>query len=451
MTRFRRQMRWAAPVLVLLILFVVIRQMQADFSRPAAPVRDEDSPSLLIPDDTLPALAYQLQRQAAVSGWTPGLHQQVGDLRMTVGDLPGAVAHWEAALSLDAAVHAVSLNRQLATAYLELERWTDAVNALQRLTALQPSESWARLQLGLLLAVVDPLAAQTHLAVAAQVPGYDAIAGELLRIMADAPDDLLRIGLVLMEHDYDSHAELAFRQAAVVNYPAPTALAYQALVRLWQGKDAQDAINRALLLGQDVPQVQYVYGLILREQGYYEASRNAFAAAISLDPDNPAYYAELSSAYRLLFDYEQAEYWLRVAVATSGNAPQFQELLAVFYAQEGYRLPPESLESARDAQAALPNDPDLLAGFAWAMHTLGDTSQALRDIDTALSLAPENPAANYYKARILADEGDLQEALRLMERAAASNSDYAPEAQRYVDEWAVALDESATRDASPTN
>ena len=128
-----------------------------------------------------------------------------------------------------------------------------------------------------------------------------------------------------------------------------------------------------------------------------------------------------------------------MAVAVSDNAPEFQQLLAQFYAQEGYRLSPDRLEVMQGSQDFLPPDPEIMAQFGWALQTMGDSDGAADQIEAALALAPGDSAALYYKARLLAATGDLQQAVTLMEQVAESVSDYADVAQEQIDEWTVGL------------
>lgn len=430
----KRTPSWAAfslliSFLMLPLLAIVIRQLSIH------PLPDQpkvtDAP---LANNPIPRL-YQIEVEAAQSGWTSELHFQAGNLFDQMGDLPGAIAHWEAVSSPDAA-----LLWRLTDAYTALESWSSAIQTLDRLVERDADDYRAHYQLGLMLAAFDPLDAADHLRIAAQETAYRQSAVGLLAALETEPGDprlSMRVGAVFADQQNWLYAELAFKQAAIIGYPYPEALAYVGLAREQQGKNGESWIKQAVELGPDVPQVHFVQGLYWRNQHVYEASRDALVRAVSIDPDNPAYYAELGKAYQLLLDYDQAEYWLRVAVAVSQNAPEFQQLLAVFYAEAGYQMPPESLNAARASLPQLPPDPGLMAGMGWALHIMGDTTGGLAEIEAALALAPEHPAALYYKARILADQGELQGAVSIMERVAASNSEYAAEAERQIREWTI--------------
>ena len=412
----RRVRVWAALAALLILsagTFIVYRQTSDGPLAAGQPAHRPAGESVLL-------ALYRVEAEAARDGWSAARQRQAGDLRYTLGDLPGAVANWSLAADADPA-----RLEQLARAHVTLERWPDAVDTLERLIAAQPDHAWGHWQLGMLLAAFDPWRASTHLRQAAREPVYAADATALVEVLAsDTGDPLIsmRVGLALSEMRRWSLAEQAFQQAARIGYPFPEALAYAALARERQGKDGGPWMRQALTLGVNVPQVQFVHGLQRRAAGEYEASRDAFIQAVRLDPNNPAYFSELGTAYHLLFDYERAQRWLRMAVQISDDDPRFQERLAVFYAQEGYHLPAVDVEYLRQTADSIPPDPDLLAGLAWALYTTGDDNRALAQLDVALDLMPDHAQALYYKAQILLARGDLAAARPLVERLARQPS-----------------------------
>jgi tetratricopeptide (TPR) repeat protein len=405
---FRRRYR-ATPLMALLVLFALLA-----FTQPT----------------TSPQNLYQIEAQAALEGWTPALHRTAAGLHLDRGDWHQAVAHWEAVEQPD-----VSLLEQIAAAYLALDRLGDAVSTYERLLTLDPDHAPAHYRLGLLLAGSDPRRAMAHLRVVSDDPTYAEVALALLSVYADDSDEnvAMAAGVTLVNAELWPYAELAFKHAAATQYPYPVALAYVGLSREQQGKDGQPAIESALALDPQSPQVWYVRGLSARARGDYEIGRVAFVMAARLDPANPAYYAELGLTHQRLFEYETAEHWLRVAVAASESDRRFQQILAVFYAQEGYRLTAESLPVVQQSRAALPPDPDLLASYAWTLYTLGAAQAALDEVDAALALAPENPLALYNKGRILLDLDEVELAVPLLERAASAGDPYTTQVERLLE------------------
>lgn len=415
-------MRMLLIFVLLIILIGVVTITTEKHGRIAIGSRSPDT----LPDAFRSGRLYQIEAKAALQGWTPELHLQAGDLRAELGDLIGAVTHWRAGQTTDP-----QRLRILAEAQLTLEQWAGAVDTLEALVAQAPDEAWAHYHLGLLLIAADPARAEPHLTAAGRLANYTPVTRALVAVIrdSDAEEPLsMRVGQAMVRAEMWAYAESAFRYAAAIAHPYPEALAYIALARAHQGKPAAHWIEQALAFGADVPLVHYVNGLHLRERGDYHASLEAFMTAAALDPNNAAYYAELGKAHQYLFNYEQAEHWLRTAVSVSGGEPRFQEMLAVFYAEEGYNLPLTSGDDIRAFADVLPQDPDLIVGMGWALFAMGDAEAALAEFDAALQLAPDHTGALYYKARALAGLGRLDEALPLLRRAASSTALYNMEA-----------------------
>ena len=371
----------------------------------------------------IPAIAqtssptYDIQVQAVQHGWTPELHHQMGDQLAASGDWIGAVAHWE-----NANLQAADDLAKLVEGYFVLQRWDDSISLLRQIITLEPENTWAQFYLGQLIAAANPLEAETYLIAAQRSNTYSQQATDLLNVLQEnfAP---LRVGLWFSQNEQWDLAEYAFRHAALLG--DEVAPAYVALAREQQNKSGADWMTYALEIAPQNAQVYYVYGLYLRRLGDTETSVSALEAAVTFDPLNPAYYAELATAYRLIGSYFKAEGMLRLAVDYSGHDPLFEELLAVFYAEEGYQLTDDRLAQLQQSQANLPPDPALRASFGWTLHSLGDSEAGLIEVDAALALEPDNPLALYYKAQILIETNNLEAALPIIEQLAAGNSEFA--------------------------
>jgi len=374
---------------------------------------------------------YTIESTAAQIGWTSQLHWQAGQAHAALGDWRSAAAHWQQADLTD-----VDVLRRLSSAYGNLGEWGAAVDTLEMLLQRDPDHAWGNYRLGVLLAATDPTQAITHLAAVSAGSSYEVTVTRAAT--AIAPDDdvlnAMRVGLLLLNEGLPAEAEIAFRQAAALAYPYPEALAYVAIARAEQGKDGQLAVQTALQLDPNAAVVHYLHGIYLRSRDDLDASRDALVLAVALDVGNAAYHAELSEAHRLLGDYSRAETTLQRALEVSGNDPQYRELLARFYAQEGFNLSANSLSAARLTGDALPPDPSLMAGFAWALHSMGDTPAALAEIQEALALDNTHPEALYTQARILVAVGEVEAAAPILERVIAMGSPYTTLAQTLLNE-----------------
>lgn len=264
---------------------------------------------------------YELQVQASRDGWTSERLRAAGDFWREAGDLTRAVAYWEAATP-DAA-----LLRDLAQADIDLGRWAEAADALDRLLVLLPpvtaDRAWAQFQFGLISAAYDPAHALELLRAAE--PTYGDTVTRLLPLIASAAD-ATQVGIALAKSNLWAYAELAFSQSGDA-----LASAYAGLARDMQGKDGSAWIAAAVAAAPNDPQVRFLQGLHLRINHDDQGSLAALVQAVALDPENPALYAELGKGYQLLGDLTSAERWLKFAVSLDAN---FQPLLDSFYADE---------------------------------------------------------------------------------------------------------------------
>jgi tetratricopeptide (TPR) repeat protein len=276
---------------------------------------------------------YQAASLAATQGWSAETAHVAGQAWEALGDPLRAVAYWE--IAAQASPHDAALARHLSDLYLDLQRWSQARDALQHLLQLDANDNRAHYNLGLIVAAYDPSSAGEHLRLAARDPIYRDTAFELLPLLGEekaTASAAMQIGFMLASRDLWAYAELAFSQAAALADPFPEALAYLGFAQDRQGKDGSTNISRALSLAPGNAQVLFLNGLHLRTNFNYIDSLNAFGQAVAADPSNPAYAAEFSTAYRIIGDLANAEIWLKTAVELSNNDPRFQSLLTDFYA-----------------------------------------------------------------------------------------------------------------------
>lgn len=325
-------MRWrfaAGFVILLVIITLLVGPIRQNTQPTTSP---NPIPTNIRADRPVQAL-FQLERSAADTGWEPELARQAGNAWQQL-DLAQAVRYWEMAAknsNSDA-----PLLKQLAQSYLDLQRWSDAAVALTRLVAITPDDNWAHYHLGILQAAFNPTQAIDHLQLAARDSVYRPVTSDLTFLTEGNPNDALfvmKVGVRLATHQLWADAERVFLYAASLDRSRADALAYAGLARDKQGKNGMEQINQAVELDPDNAQVRYLQGLHLRQAEDDSGSLEAFLQAASLEPSNPAYAAELGSAYQRVSNLAQAEYWLKQAVTLSNKDPRFQDLLDQFYAQ----------------------------------------------------------------------------------------------------------------------
>lgn len=371
---------------------------------------------------------YHIEQQANQAGWTPELYRQAGDVWWNMGDISRAIPYWSSALET---FEDVDLLRTVANSYINVGQWTEARLTLDRLLNLKPDDEWSNYQMGLILAPFNPVKSQLYLD--SIPPDSPFLQTKLVlehELRNDPQDPLIsmRIGLALVNINLWNYAELSFQHASDIAYPNPTALAYLGWVKSRQGKDGSVWIDQATSLAPDNPEIWYLRGLHFRARADYVQSLDAIAQSVKYAPNNAGLYAELGTAFRLVGDLDQAEYWLDYAVSVSANTPEYQQILQNFYTETAYTSPSEIINSlAESAQDS--DDPNILSAYGWALHSTGDSTAGLEQIERALELDANSVRALFDKARILMESDRQAEAIPILQRVAQTYTPYGTQAQ----------------------
>ena len=376
---------------------------------------------------------YQVEVQAQQTGWSAELYQTAGNVSWQMGDTQRALSYWE---PIRDEITDLNLLRRVTEAQLQVQDWASAQATLEQLWLQNPDDDWVNYQLGLLKIVHNSPEVATYFPrIPSRSPYFDS-ANQLMEYYLNG-ETTLAIGIALSQDGLWSHAELAFRYSSDFAYPYPLAMAYLGFARTQQGKEGHDWLEQAVLLEADNPEIHYLQGLSFRIGGDFHGSLAAFLKSVSLSSENAGLYAELGTAYRLVGQIEDAEFWLDTAVTVSNESPAFSQLLETFYTEEAYRSPEQILASLAESFREKPDDPELLSAYGWALHATGDSLAGLAHIEEALSLAPDNPQILYDKAHVLVEMGRDAEARPLLERVAETYTPVAIDAQellRTIDE-----------------
>lgn len=379
---------------------------------------------------------YHIETQALASGWTPDLYRQAGDVWWEMGDISRAIPYWSGALE---SINDVDLLRTVANSYINLGEWTLARQTLEKLLKLKPDDEWSNYQMGMILAAFNPIKSKLFFdAVPLESPFSQTVVAVRNELSTDPSDPLIsfRVGLTLVNLKQWDYAELAFEHASDISYPNPQALAYLGWVKSRQGKDGSPWVDLATSLAPEDPEVWYLRGLHFRAIADYVESLDAISQSVLLAPNNAGLYAELGTAFGLVGNVEQAEYWLDYAVDASANTPEYQQILENFYIETAYVSPAKIIDSL--ATSALDsNNPDLLAAYGWALHSSGNSDDGLEQIDRALELDPNNPRALLDKARILLETERQAEAVPILEHVAQTYTPFGQEAQALLAQLAT--------------
>lgn len=437
-----RNWKWVAGLVALLIymgmmgVILLVNSSSANLSPAMYPTAEPtpDQQSLIINtrnQNRWMQTLYHIETQALNTGWTTDLYRQAGDLWWQMGDISRAIPYWSAVLE---SIDDVDLLRTVANSYIDLGEWSLVRQTLDQLLALKPDDEWGNYQMGMVLAPFNPIKSKLFFDVVPfESPFSQTIVAVKTALNTDPHDPLIsfRVGLAFINQNHWDYAELAFQHASDIAYPNPLALAYLGWSKSRQGKDGSSWIDYATTLAPQDAEIWYLRGLHFRARADYIQSLDALTQSVLLAPNNAGLYAELGTAFRLIGDVEQAEYWLDYAVDASANTPEYQQILENFYIETAYVSPSTILDSL--AESALSNDSaDLLAAYGWALHSTGESDAGLEQLDLALEQDPNNARALLDKARILLATDRQAEAIPILERVAQTYTPFGQEAQNLL-------------------
>ncbi len=176
------------------------------------------------------------------------------------------------------------------------------------------------------------------------------------------------------------------------------------------GRPALNLFEQAHTLDPTSPWPAYFYGIYLRQQNAFKAAEVQFTEAISLDPDNAAFYIELAHTKTAQGDFIAAENLYDTAVIVSEDDPQILLAMIRFYAIRGYKLAEAGIPLA---EVVIDDDPDNAVAhdlLGWMQFLDGSPDEAIITLRQAIELDPHLISARYHLARVLAQSGQLTEA-----------------------------------------
>ena len=237
------------------------------------------------------------------------------------------------------------------------------------------------------------------------------------------------------------------------------ALNGRGFIALQQNRLAQSAADfqQSLAVNPKQAFAHKMLGIVLGAMGQFEASMQAFAAALALDAKDPEVYfnranfrfqagqaqealADLDAAIKLrgsylearsnranllvqLGDFARAEKDLDYLVGKVSNNPEIWVALGLAKHKVGKQR--EAMQCNERALKLVPNHPDALLNSSSATYDQGEYPAALAWGDKAIAATPSRAEAHYARAQALMAMSRFDEALVAYSRAIELNPSYA--------------------------
>jgi tetratricopeptide (TPR) repeat protein len=377
----------------------------------------------------------------------------LGQAYWQAGDAASAFRVWGQAI--DAYGPSVQVLEQLVAAHLEQGDYPDAIAHLKTLAELQPQDAELHYKLGLLLAALDPPAAQSYLDRAAQLDARrQSAAADIRRAVLSArfAEDpaytLLTSGRALAAIGEWSAAAQAFHRAATLRPDYAEAWAYLGeslqhgaegtliLVPVNRG-DGLAELRKALELDPNSLAAHTFLALYYARRGSFDLAQEALQKAVALEPGNLALKVQLAGLLAASGDLYQAKETYLQVIQQAPQDPSFARHFIQFMLDYDFEVAQTALPLARRLVAQQPDQPANLDLMAQVLIHQGDLASAIRFLGRALALDPAFTAAWLHlgQARLL--QGDRVEALSALGQVMtlSPNSPEAARAQRLIDSY----------------
>jgi tetratricopeptide (TPR) repeat protein len=175
---------------------------------------------------------------------------------------------------------------------------------------------------------------------------------------------------------------------------------------------------------QENAEVLHLFGVLHHQQGNHTRAVELIRRAVVLEPNVPAFHANLAEAYRALGQWERAAGCCRVALRLWPDYPEALCNLGLALGGLGRRT--EAVDCFRRALQLRPDFAAVHGNLGIALRDLHELDEALVHFRRAVELEPDSAPARTNLGQILLDRGladealsNCQDAVRLQPDAAA--------------------------------
>ena len=306
----------------------------------------------------------------------------------------------------------VAATQALADKALQAGQIETSLSLYQTLSRVQPDDLTLQRTIALLLSLSTPSEAAGRLRqYQREAETQDLLITDLIGTIERASAvgepafTYAQIGQVFLQHQKWLEASLAFDQSLKSDPDYFEARAYYglALDQLGKHEQAKDEIEKAQRQAPSEPLPAYLLSRFwLNAEQAAPAQRYARIARLA-EPSNPAYTAQLASAYAASGDLQKAEELYLEAVQLSGAQAEFLGLLADFYLRNEIDL----ASGVRTARRAYMLNPSALntGRLGYAHYLAGDLRLAERFLQSATRLDPTLASAHFHYGLVLIELG----------------------------------------------
>jgi Tfp pilus assembly protein PilF len=214
-----------------------------------------------------------------------------------------------------------------------------------------------------------------------------------------------QVGQVFARYQRWPMARINFQTAVLEDPDYSEARAYLGLSKEQMGLDGYSEISTALSADPGDPRRYVFLAIHYQKQAEPELALQALDTAARLDPENPAFAAQLGSAFAELGDFSAATQAYLAATDLAPNESQFWLLLARFSLEHDIDLVGLGLPAVRNAISMEPENPVGFELLGTIQFELEEFTLAERSLRSALALEPVSPSTQYVYGLLMQMEG----------------------------------------------